>query len=672
MSQLDQQQPSRSLLHSAIIALLVLITMATFWRAFSCQFVDYDDSGYVVCNPQVLQGLTTQNVAWAFMTDRAGNYHPLTWLSLMLDTSVWGTQPQGYHVTNVVLHALAVVLLYLALNALTGSCWRSGLAALLFAIHPLRVESVAWISERKDVLSGCLAFATLLSYAAYARRPSWSRYLLVAILFILGLLAKPMLVTLPCLLLLLDIWPLRRLDGLDFGFRPARSDRELNRAALPAPSSQPPSCPPRSPSQLVLEKIPLFLLSLASCILTYIVQRRTVRGLNAVSIADRLSNVMMSYVRYLGKMVWFRELIVGYPFQNWSPAQVGAAAALLLLITTFVCLRFRRNPWLAIGWFWFGGMLIPVIGVVQAGPQAMADRYSYLPTIGLAIMLVWSLPDRLFHFNPGRLAAGTATLAVVTTLCAFAWRQIGYWHSSVTLFSHAVAFAPHDELLLTSLAKAYDVEEDNPDQALIYDRKAVEFNPGSADAQFNLGSLLNRLGRPSEAWVHLLQARQSQPDSAIAHHIQGLLDMNQKQFDLALGEFQRSLEVDQSFVPPHLNIGNILLMRKRFEQALAQYQQAWNLDPNDPDANILTAKALAILGRFQEAAPYLQKAIRLRPRVAQNYFFLGQLLIQLQRFEQAVPYFQKAVQLEPANSAYRAMLERAQAGAGRLTPEFQR
>ncbi len=632
--------------HRFIVPLLILIALATFWRAAGCEFIDLlDDSIYVSGNAHVLQGLTANNIAWAFTTDTAGNYHPLTWLSLMLDSDLHGPGPRGYHVTNVLLHALGVVLLYLALEALTASPWRSALAALLFAVHPLRVESVAWISERKDVLSGCLAFATLLAYAAYARRPHWGRYLLVAILFTLGLLAKSMLVTLPCLLFLLDLWPLGRLAGL----------------RLPAPSPQAPHCPARSAGALVVEKIPLLLLCAISSIITYHFQVRggAVTSTDELPFSVRLPNMAVAYVRYLEKMVWFKDLSLYY-FQPWPLWTVAASSILLAGITIAVSIRFRPNPWLAIGWLWFLGMLVPVIGLVQVGHQPMADRYSYLPTVGLLIMLVWSLPEWLFQARRGLLATGGAALMMAAILSAFTWRQIGYWRDTFTFYGHVLDSSPNDVGAQMDFAMALDAAN-KPREELPYLRKAVAIAPRFALAQFTLGSLQMRLGQENDALFHMSRAVQIDPDFVAAHNCIGLIYMDRHQLDLAFSAFQQALAIDPRSTLAHVKLGEILSDRHRDDEALVHYQQALLLDPGNVDSLFLVAKSLANLGRYEKALFYLQEIRRRQPTSPTILAAAGQTLILLHRYDEAIAEMQKAVQLDPGKPGYRVLLAQAQA-----------
>ncbi len=580
--------------HRYIIPLLIPITLLVFWRAASAQFVSFDDPIYVVQNPHVLQGLTSQSMAWAFTNSDLGYSHPLTWLSMMLDTQLQGAGPRGYHVTNILLHALAVVLLYLALHSLTAAPWRSALVALLFAIHPLRVESVAWISERKDVLSGSLAFATMLAYAAYAHRPHWSRYLLVTIFFALGLMAKPTLVTLPCLLFLLDIWPLRR-----FAAPP-----------LPPPSPQAIPCPTRSATWMILEKVPLLILAAADSAITYMLQNNVgaIHGKEKLPLAGRLLDVPIAYVLYLVKMVWFQGITLFYPFPNQPHWQVAGAIVLLLTITAAVLIRLRAYPWLALGWFWYLGMLVPVVGLVPISTIFIADRYTYIPAIGLLIMLVWSLPQRLFQTTTGRIALSGATLVIATVLCGFTWRQIGYWQDSATLFKNALRFSPHDAGALMGMGMALDQDLGEPKQALPYFQEAVQNAPDSAFAQCNLGSVEMTLDQLDEALRHLGKAVQIQPNFAAAYNNMGVIYMRRNQFDLALNAFQQTVNIDPGFIVAHDNLGDLLFSHKRFAEALVQYQQASRLDPDHIDYYFLIAKSLANLGRYQEAAPLFARS----------------------------------------------------------------
>ena len=406
---------------------LALLTVLTFLPSLGNDYVLLDDPLYVTGNPEVRQGITREGLAWALTANVANNWHPLTVLSHMLDVEVFGLAPAGHHLTSLLLHLANVLLLFAALHRMTAAAFRSALVAALFAVHPTRVESVAWIAERKDVLSGLFWMLALLAYVHYARRPSLGRYLLVALAMALGLAAKPMLVTLPCVLLLLDLWPLGR--------------RGLRR--------------------LILEKIPLFALSAASCAATLSYQETSLAPLEALPWDLRFSNAVVSYATYLGKAFLPRDLAVFYPFPAEIPVwKAAGAAALLLLLTGLALWRARRSPWLLVGWLWFLGTLVPVIGLVQVGRQAMADRYTYLPFIGLFLAMVWGAAELVERRDVFRPVLGALSVLAILGLAGMTRAQVRHWQDSVALFRHALAATGDNHLARRGLAKALAAQKE--------------------------------------------------------------------------------------------------------------------------------------------------------------------------------------------------------------------
>ena len=467
-----------------ICAGLALLTLALYWRALHFPFITYDDRLYVSENPHVLGGFKWSNIAWAFTTWHTGNWHPLTWLSLMLDAELFGNSAGGFHLTNVLLHAANAVLLFLVLRGMTGnnravagigdagrdqrsrlqhkgSIWRSAFVAALFAIHPVHVESVAWISERKDALSALFFLLVLGAYGRYAAQSTSGRYASVALLFVLGLLAKSMLVTLPLVLLLLDFWPLRRWRRI---------------VDLP---------------RLVIEKLPLFAITAAVSIVTFLAQRSagSTMPMTVLPLRARVENALLAYDRYLGKLFWPRDLTLPYPFSHSISAFELCWAALLLLAISFAAIRtVRRHGYLLTGWLWFVGMLVPVIGLVQVGPQAMADRYVYLPAIGVFVAITWGIAD-VTATAPKYLRAGFASAALIV-LSWLTTIQLGYWKNSETLFRHTLAVYPDEIVSLRNLTSAY----------------ALEHRP--RDAVATLESLLTQTSRDASAHLHLGEAVQ--------------------------------------------------------------------------------------------------------------------------------------------------------------------
>jgi len=563
-----------------VVLALVALTLLVFWPVMECGFVNVDDPDYVTENPQVQLGLTRESVAWAFTTREAANWHPLTWLSLMLDYDCYGLEPAGYHRTNLLLHAVNVAILFLLLNTMTGALARSALVAALFAVHPLRVESVAWVSERKDVLCALFGLLAIAAYVRYARSPGVLRYSLVLVLFVLSLTAKPMLVTLPFLLLLLDFWPLGRL-------KPAEA----------TPTEKPEAKAPRLFAReklmpLLLEKLPLLAVAVASSLVTFIVQRSLgVQTLDAYPLVLRFANVLISYVRYPGKMLRFDNLAVFYPYPAWPLWQVVACASFLIAAVWAVLWRLRANPWLAVGWFWYLGLLVPVIGLVQVGSQSMADRYTYLPTIGLLILFAWSLPERLFRTLGGRVLLAIAVAGLLVAFSFYTRTQIGYWRDSRTLFEHALAVTENNHLAHNGLGVVL-FTEGRPADALEHFQTARNISPSDANNS-NLGSALRAVGRLPEAVDAYTQAIEIQPELAVAYYGRAAAYDGQGKFQLAIADYDRAIELKPRWADAFAKRGNALVQLGQPQAALRDFNEAIRLNPSFLTALNLRAWLLA-------------------------------------------------------------------------------
>jgi tetratricopeptide (TPR) repeat protein len=533
-----------------------LLSAIAFWEVGECDFLNYDDDEYVTDNPWVRRGLTGDGLGWAFVRSHSANWHPVTWLSHMTDVELFGLNPAAHHRMNLLLHALASVALLVALWRLSNRLWPSAFVAALFAVHPTHVESVAWISERKDTLSALLAMLTLLAYAEYVRRPGRLRYLVVGGTFALGLMSKPMLVTLPLVLLLLDQWPLRRPDG----FR-----------------------------QLTLEKLPLLGLSALSAIATVLAQRRgmALSTSEQLPMADRLLNAVTSTTAYLGKLIWPTDLAVIYPHPSLVPRLAGPSAvhmlgaAFLLLALSALALWARRRewPWVLVGWLWMLGMLVPVIGIVQVGPQAMADRYLYLPSIGFFIMIGWSLAELVRKIPQARLPILALAGAVLILLGASTRAQVRVWTSSETLFRHALAVTEGNWLAHNNLGNALR-ERGADEEALEHYRAAIALRPDYAAAFYNLGNTFTDLGR----------------------------------LELAEKSFREALRRDRSNPSAWNNLGDLLARLGRFEEAVESFEQALRLNPDLSAARLNAGLAQLRLGNDRQAENHLRLAVQQRPR----------------------------------------------------------
>ncbi len=564
---------------------LALLTCGSFGHAVLNGFVNYDDNDYVTANRQVLKGLSAEGVAWAFTTTRAANWHPLTWLSLQLDATLFGPDAWGFHLTNVVLHALNAVLLYLALRRLTGAAWRAAAVAAFFAVHPLHVESVAWVAERKDVLSGLFWMLTLLAYARYAERPARGRYALVVAAFALGLLAKPMLVTLPCVLLLLDYWPLKRFDLF--------------------PGEKPPA-PPGGLRRALWEKAPLFALTAAACAVTVYAQRKggAVSSLQSLPLGPRLVNSVGAYAGYLGKAVWPTRLAAFYPHPR-DGADVAAAlrAALLLLVFTALALRLRRRRYLAVGWLWFLGTLVPVIGLVQVGSQALADRYTYLPYIGLFVALVWGVADLSARWPRRQVVLPAATLVLLGLCVALTVRQVRLWHNSTWLWEQAIQATRDNWVAHVNLGSAYldSPRDDRHRLASEQFQRALQLYPEHAKAHNNLGLIALEQGRYDDALERLTCAAELDPALAQVRDNWGVVLQRRGQFPEAITKHREALALNNDLALPHSNLGVALGWSGDWPDAVAELREAVLLMPKSRAFRGNLAWALTHAGAKDEA-----------------------------------------------------------------------
>jgi tetratricopeptide (TPR) repeat protein len=556
-----------------IAAALLLLAVTAYAPVFHFGFVNYDDPLYVTDNARVRAGWSVDGLFWAFRDFGSSNWHPLTWLSHMTDWELFGDSAVGHHGTNVVLHALNTILLFVFLRLMTGAFWRSACVAALFALHPLNVESVAWVAERKNLLSGFFGLLTLLFYAFYIRKPGWKRYLPVFGAYALGLTAKPMLVTLPLLLILLDLWPGKRILGM------------VPMVALSSMSGTV-SYPIRPVSlyKLLMEKIPLIVLSVGSIVVTLLAAERggALKNLEHFPLTVRLGNALYVYAVYLGNLFLPRDLAVFYPHPGSLPLWQTAAAGLLIAVVTALVLKwYRECPYLPVGWFWFLGTLIPVIGFVQVGLQAMADRYVYFPLIGLLVLLVWGMADL------GRVRAVGKTVLigsmVIILLCSFILtrQQLRHWQSSRTLFEHALAVAAENPVAHSNLAHALFGEGDWKGAEAHY-RDAIRTDPKYTNAYANLGAVLARQERIDEAVEEYRKALALNPHHADAHYHLGLAMEKQSRFSDADRHYEAALRAKPDHIEALRQRGMRVMKTGDYEKAADSFQAALRIRPDDP------------------------------------------------------------------------------------------
>jgi len=650
----DSQRERTALLAGVLLFGLVL---GAFLPVLSNGFVGFDDPDYVTENDHAQAGLTWESVQWAFRSAEAANWHPLTRLSHMLDCELFGLAPWGHHLTSLLLHAVNATLLFVVLRYMTGATWRSFAVAMLFGVHPLRVESVAWIAERKDVLSTTFWMLTLWAYARYAReqceagtegfgiRPAGagarsqnpasplrhhaSRYYLLSLFwFALGLMSKPMLVTLPCGLLLLDYWPLGRLR-----LETARG--------------------------LVAEKLPFFLAAAAVSGVTFAVQKRGGAVIGGLPFTDRLANAVISYCRYLGKLFWPVDLAAFYPgVDHWPMAAVVAAGLLLLVLSVAAIVLRHGHPYALTGWLWFLGTLVPVIGLVQVGLQSMADRYSYVPSIGIFLALVWGAHKLTCGWRYQGVGAAVIT-ATTALLCAgLTWQQISYWKDTESLFRHALLVTKDNYGAHHGLGMALD-RQGRVDEAISQYRAALRAKGNYVVAYNNLGVDLARQGRLDEAMNQFLAALKITPGYADPHNNIGTTLEKQGRFDEAMEHFQEALRLKPDFADAHYNLGVALGRKGRSDQAAKEFQRVLELRPNYAEAHNNLGVMLERKGQLEEATGQYREAARLKPGYANARYNLGVALVRQGRLEQAINEFQEALRLKPDYAAAQSNLAAA-------------
>ena len=636
------KRPSSRLPSFYVCLVLVAITWLVFGQTLGDDFVNFDDHVYVYDNPRITQGLTGDGVIGAFTHAHARNWHPLTTISHMLDCQLFGLKAGGHHFTNVLLHTVAVLLLFVVLRRMTGTLWQSAFVAAVFAIHPLHVESVAWISERKDVLSAVFFMLTVGAYVRYVRAPSVGRYLTVALFLVLGLMSKPMLVTLPFVLLLLDYWPINRIK-----IRCQKSDIRTQRS-VPA---------------LLFEKTPLVALSALSCAATLLAQRHGTGAIDQLPFMWRLNNAVTSYVAYVWQMFWPARLAVFYPHPNNQVPFLQVILAMLFLVGVSLCaILFRKErPYILTGWFWYLGMLVPVIGLVQVGEQARADRYTYLPQIGLYMLITWGIADLVSEWRGRRrrvsfAIAGAATIAVVSW-CAFV--QTSYWKNSETLWTHALAVTPDNEVADNNLGFLL-LRQGELDEAISRFQAALNirsrniethYNLGAALIHNNLGNAFARKGLLDQALAHYEEAIKLRPDYADAYYNFGSILFQEGRTNDAIAQWQKALAIQPEDAVVHTSLGNAFLKEGLAKEAIVEYQHALRIAPQDPLAQnnlawVLTTSADASIRDGAKAVEFAQRAVELSGGKDPNFLrTLAAAYAESGRFSEAITTARRAIMI---------------------------
>jgi Tfp pilus assembly protein PilF len=646
-----QFDSKRRLLFFTCVA-LATITLAVYWPVHNYEFIDFDDDAYVFENANVQSGLSWQNVKWAFTATLATNWHPVTWLSLMLDCQLFGAKPGPLHLVNVAFHTANTLLLFIVFNRMTKRIWPSAFVAALFALHPLHVESVAWVAERKDVLSTLFWLLTMLTYVLFVEKPSTGRYAISLIVFALGLMSKPMLVTLPFVLLLLDYWPLNRISNQKSAIR-----------------------------NLCLEKLPFFFLTVISSIITYVVQQKG-GAISGMTFQLKLYNAVCSYFEYILKMFVPTRLAVLYPHRadSLSYIQVIISGFILVLITAVTFYYGRRFKYLIFGWCWYLGTLVPVIGLVQVGVQSMADRYTYIPLIGLFIIIVFGVCD-LLQLNRFKKYVLTTLAATCVVCCIFITSaQLKYWQNSSMLFEHTLALTKNNFIILNNYGTTLTAQNKFQQAAQCF-AKAVEIRPMESDYRTNLGAALKSTGRFDEAIEQLRIALKLDPNYSPAHKhlsialaLKGDYDGAIRQYKIFLGpdanveklyqdlagmlieqgkpddavsQLQKALAAKPDSIAILSNLGYILMQNGKSSQALEYYYKATEIDPNDVIIHGRLALALSATGRIDDAIEQCRIVLKSCPDDVEMHNNLGLLLQTKGRLTEASESFKKALQIDP-------------------------
>jgi len=627
-----------------ICLFLVIAIAAVYAQVLDHPFANIDDKAYVVNNPNVSNGITPKSMIWAFTSSHSANWHPVTWISHMLDVQFYGMNPRGHHFTNLLIHTISSLLLLLLLSRMTGSLWRSAFVAGMFALHPLHVESVAWIAERKDVLSGLFCFITLLLYFEYVKTAKPALYMVSLLSFIIGLMSKPMLVTLPFVMLLLDAWPLDRF----------RHDPAENRPGLPG----------NILAQLVREKIPFIICTLASCVITWYAQLKegAVSTLQVISLGNRVENAALSYVKYIFKTFLPLDLAVYYPLPASFPLWQVAASLLLLVILSALAVRSRHAyPYVAVGWAWYLLTLVPVIGIVQVGNQSMADRYMYIPMTGLCIMLAWGVPDLAKKIRYGTvITAMLAGLAIGASSIA-AWRQLGYWRDETTLFSHALHVTTDNWFAHNAFGLSLANKGDT-DAAINEFRESLRIYPFSAETHINLGMALALNRHLDEAIGEFRTALSIDPKSSEGYKYLGSALLIEGYADGAVQALRKAVECGPDQEDAHFRLGQALARTGDTRAAIGEFQAAVRIDPGSAPLHKALALALAGSGDITSAIREFRNSLAIDPNDAETHNNLGFALAGTGDKGAAIQEYLIALRLNPDSLQIRRNLEAALAG----------
>jgi len=626
----------------AFICLMLLgLTLMVYGQVAGHAFINYDDPDYITENVHVRIGLTLDSIQWAITATHASNWHPLTWLSHMLDVDLFGMNAGGHHMVNLLLHGAGTLLLFIVFRKTTGDRWQSAFIAALFALHPLHVESVAWTAERKDVLSTFFCFAALWRYTLYVAAPVFKNYWPVLLYFTLGLLSKTMVVTLPIVLLLMDYWPLRRSRG--------NKDK-----ALPCLTG-----PCVSPSFLIVEKIPFFMLSAASGVVTFLTQQsgQSVMRLDVLPIGTRLTHSLIAYTGYIRKMLYPSDLGVFYPHPGMSAWWEISGAGLFIGAVSLAALRLRRNhPYFLVGWIWYLVTLVPVIGIVQVGLQGMADRYTYVPLIGLFIIIAWGVPELAARWYPKGFKPALPAVIFLVGLTFISWMQVKLWANNFLLYEHTLRVTVDNYKVHNNLGVAL-ADRNRTAAAITHYAKALQIKPNYEHALLNLANVLTEQGRTGEAVMLFRRVLQINPDSVKAHGNLAVVLDNQGRTEEAMNHFNSALRIKPNYDMAHYNLSNALTSQGRTAEAMAHLQEAVRSNPFFAQAHNNLGIAMAEQDRVVEAIGHYYSALHAKPDFEEAHNNLGIALFRLGKTNEAVGHFKAALRINPGFIEARNNLE---------------
>ncbi|MBD3320116.1 MAG: tetratricopeptide repeat protein, partial [Chitinivibrionales bacterium] len=627
-----------------IVAALIIATACAYRPVQNYDFVNYDDNHYVYKNPHVTTGLSLENVRWAFTRSHASNWHPLTWLSHMVDYELFGLNAGGHHLISVIIHLINSFLIFVFFRGVTGAVWRSGLVALLFAIHPLHVQSVAWIAERKDVLSTLFLMLALLAYKEYATRPGAGAYARVLAYFLLGIMSKPMLVSFPFILLLLDYWPLQRIR---FGGYLQKKDSGIYQR--------------RMLSELIVEKIPLFLIVVASSLLTFAVQKSG-GAVADFSFPARIANAVNSYLVYIRQMFWPQNLAVLYPHRGMPPlGNIVLSAGVIAGVSLVSIFALARAPWFGVGWFWYLGTLVPVIGIVQVGYQSHADRYTYIPLIGLFICLAWGIEKATEKIKGRKAVAGIVFPVLLAVLTMRSKAEVSYWENSITLFTRAIKAGHPTALAYNNIGSKY-LEMEMPDSAEYFLGRALKISPEFAASYYNLGLIAAREGAIERAKGLFEKAVEYDPQYVDAYHALGEANEKMNQTERALEYYRKALNLNAGFWPAYNSLGYYWLQKKELDSAIYHFKKALDSKRDLWETHNALAYAYAENGKISTAVLHFKRAAEINPDAFAPYNNLGAIALKSKEYVLAEALFEEAIKRNA--ESVQAYINRARANVG--------